>query len=832
MARHPRIDRPLQGVARHRRPSGLAAVVLALVTLAAVVPLGAPVVAAEEDLSVAGRALLQGHTRTGAWMAVAVDVANDGPAIVGELRLAGGVAGRTRFGIPVDLPTGSRKTYVLYGQPPSFGGTVEVQLVVDGRATRTVEVAIALHESSQLVVGVVAEDPARLVGQFDLLPAPSGLAPAVVPLTLADLPDRVEGWGALDRLVWQDVDTAQLSTAQLDALRGWVAAGGRLLVVGGTTGIDVVSGLPDELLPYRPTALLDVEPDVLAGLLGDLPEDAATLPAMAGELGRGRALATSGDRVIAAEATFGTGTVTVLGFDPATPWMADSEGTTTPLWQRFLPPRGGTTPTLPDDGSLVSAVSNLPSLALPPIGGLLVLLFGYILLVGPVNYIVLRWLDRREWAWVTIPALIGVFTVGAFGFGTALRGSDLIVHEVAIVRGAPGTSQGTTQSYLGLFSPTRTTYQLLVPGGALLSAPISGDLFGNSSGGPLDVLQGDPSRVRDLAIGFGSLRTVRADSAVTVPVVEADVRLEDGRVRGVIRNRSDRVLEDPAVVLGASSTVLPDIPAGGEATVDLPLTANPFTQGSLPDRVVGQVVFTGDGSSFDTDAQRRLVRRSMVEQLTYDPFSGFANVYPADTAVLLAWGTEPVVPLEVEGYRTRRVANVLYTIPMPLAIRGTTAFRSDLIRSSVVEADALSFSRDPWSLNFGTGTVRMAYRPIPFQGTFTARKVVLGMGFGGDIGAGLIPEKLEPAPPCVEGDASCAPEEQPFFDGVPEVELRDHATGEWVAFPHLQQGRAYEVASPERWVDPATGELQVRFVNERADQVSFGFAVQLEGVVS
>ena len=124
---------------------------------------------------------------------------------------------------------------------------------------------------------------------------------------------------------------------------------------------------------------------------------------------------------------------------------------------------------LADDSTIVSAVTNLPSLALPPIGGLLVLLLGYILLVGPVNYLVLRRLDRREWAWITVPALIAVFTVGSFGIGGLLRGSDVIVHEVAIVRGAPGTTAATVQSYLGIFSPSRSTFQVRVGGDALLA---------------------------------------------------------------------------------------------------------------------------------------------------------------------------------------------------------------------------------------------------------------------------------------------------------------------------------------------------------------------------
>jgi hypothetical protein len=41
-------------------------------------------------------------------MTIRVELTNDGPAIDGELRIAGGSQGRTRFSVEVDLPTGSR----------------------------------------------------------------------------------------------------------------------------------------------------------------------------------------------------------------------------------------------------------------------------------------------------------------------------------------------------------------------------------------------------------------------------------------------------------------------------------------------------------------------------------------------------------------------------------------------------------------------------------------------------------------------------------------------------------------------------------------------------
>ena len=353
-----------------------------------------------------------------------------------------------------------------------------------------------------------------------------------MPLTVGELPVRVEAWGVLDRLVWQDTDSAGLTTEQIDALRGWVAGGGRLVIVGGTAGPASLSAFPDVLLPYRPTATIDVEPEALVALLGELPETATTLPALSGELTEGRPLATAGDRTVAAERAYGSGSVTIVGFDPTASWIAgtsQAEG----MWRRLLPTRTSGGPIIGDDSQIVSAATQMPSLALPPIGGLIALLGAYILLIGPINYLVLRRLDRREWAWVTMPVLIVAFAAGAYGFGSLLRGSDLIVNEVAIVRGAPGTTDGAAQIYLGVFSPSRGTYQLRVPGGALLSSPTAGDfLGGDGTTATLDVLQGDPAQVRDLGVGFGSLRTVRAETAVEVPLVQADLRLEDGRLQG------------------------------------------------------------------------------------------------------------------------------------------------------------------------------------------------------------------------------------------------------------------------------------------------------------
>ncbi len=843
-AEQPSRQRPRSTAARVAR--GARMVFAAAAILTALLPAASPVAAAE-GLVMEARVLLEGQARVGAWMAIEVRLTNSGPPVVGELRLATTQDARTRFSTPVDLPTTSDKTYVLYAQPPSsFGSSLKVTLVAGDSVVSEKTVDFVINDSSRLVVGVVAERPEAIVPTLNLLPAAAnGQLPTVLALEIADLPERVEAWGALDRLVWQDIDTVDLSGGQVAALRGWLAGGGQLVIAGGSAGPAALSGFPEDILPYRPAATVDVPPETVSGLIGQLPEDAADLPVLAGELVRGRALASSGDRTIAAETPYGTGVVTILGFDPTTRWITEAETTET-MWRRYLPPRSGTAFVTTDDGQLVNAVSQLPNLALPPITGLLVLLLGYIILIGPVNYLVLRRLDRREWAWVTMPVLIAVFAAGSYGFGAALRGLDVVINEVAIVRGSPNATEGTAQVYLGVFSPSRGTYQVEVPGGALLSSTLTGDFINAGSAGVLDVLQGDTARVRNLSIGFGSLRTLRAETATTVPLIQANLLFKDGTLSGTITNGSDKVLEKPAVVLGSSVVVLQDLAPGTTQSISMPVRPNQFGE-SLSNRILGQIFFrdpTGAGDS----TSRNIVRHAVIDQLTFDPNFGSSTKLQSDTPVLLAWGTDQVLDIRISGQAPRRTGNVLYYVPLGMKIQGRTAFDGDLIRSSVVEVDGGMFGKDRSTINMGQGSVTLAYSPIAFDGNLTATRVTFGLNWGGEEGnvggAVRVVEPLDPQPcrdeetdpdDCAEPEPvePCDPNVRDcFIESIPSVEVFDRTgSGTWLRLPAFAMGNNYDLANPDRYVDPGSGALLVRFVNERPEGANFGFQVRIEGTV-
>jgi hypothetical protein len=783
-------------------------------------------------LTMEARLLLQGHARNGSWAAVEVDLANDGPGVQGELRMGGGSQGNARFATPVNLPTGSRQTYVLHAQPPAFGRSVKVELVAGDQVLDSVDVAYLVHDATQLVVGIIAERPQAVVSQINLPPNPFGNVAAIVPLTVADLPERAEGWSVLDRLVWQDVDSNQLSSAQFDAMKRWIAGGGRLVIVGGSAGIGTLSAFPDELLPYRPTATVDLDPSSLTTVLGPLPGGATELPAMAGALARGRSLATSGDRAVAAELNYGSGRVTLLGFDPTTKWLAESRSVDG-MWSVLLPARTGDGTTLLDDSQLVQAVYQLPLLALPPTSGLLVLLAAYILIIGPINYFVLKRLDRRELAWITMPVLVLAFTAASFGLGALLRGTDVVVNEVAIVRGAPDATEATAQVYFGVFSPTRSTYRVDLPQGALLAAPINGEAFG-VQGGALDIIQGtgpaEPSAVRNLSVGSGSLRVVRAELPIDGPRMRASLKLDNSVLTGTFENASDEALENVAIVLGSSVAVLGDVAAHARIDVRLPVRDNPFGAG-LADQVVG--------TSFEASSEagiRRQTRYQMINQLVFDPMGMGGGTLPADQAVILAFGRREVLDVRLGNTVPRRNGNVLYYVPIDIGITGKVTFSSDLLRTTVLDSDAQFFSKERFFLSMGPGTATMAYRPIPFEGRFTASEVRLVLGQGGNL-TPIGGKPIEPLPSipiiCTDALNSQPPGcEARRLDFLPEIELFDIADGEWQRLPRLVPEQSYTLTNPSRYVDPSTGQVLVRYVNDNPEgSAGFSFQLVLEGDV-
>ncbi len=82
------------------------------------------------------------------------------------------------------------------------------------------------------------------------------------------------------------------------------------------------------------------------------------------------------------------------------------------------------------------------------------------LLLGPVDYFVLKRLDRLPYTWLTSMGWIVIFTVGAYYGVQTLRGGRMQLRAISVIDGIADSDCAWATYYTGLFAPRSADYRL------------------------------------------------------------------------------------------------------------------------------------------------------------------------------------------------------------------------------------------------------------------------------------------------------------------------------------------------------------------------------------
>jgi hypothetical protein len=650
--------------------------------------------------------------------------------------------------------------------------------------------------------------------------------PEPITLAPADIPERPEPLAGLAAMVWAG-DSGSLTEAQRRSLERWVAEGGQLVILGGPDWQARTAAFAD-LLPIDEVTAVDAVPQAaLAAWAGsDAP---ATLDAsvstgtLRDEAG---ALITAEDgTLLASMRPVGAGRVILIGTDLATDAHRGWEGSPG-LWGRLLPTgalleqfMGGGFPIQEEiDNSLSQALNTLPSLDVPPAELLLAVIVGYILLIGPISYIVLRRVDRRELAWVTAPLLIVLFSACSYGIGRSLKGSDVIVNQISLIRSSSAGGTASVETYAGVYSPDRATYDVSVEADALMGrlVPMAFREPGVTTGTDVVMEQGDPARLRGLAIGVFGFEGVRA-TAVVEHAASLSVSWEssgDDRI-GTVTNIGEAPISDVAWISSNGGEMIGDLAPGASADFTIPATNFNGTAAS-------EQVYGFGGFNAASDEQRQIqMRRQVIDALVAYGSFGRGDFDAGRSSprgpYLIGWRAgEGPLPVLVDGQEPQRYATEVEVLAArPPLGSGEVTIQSHQMAITVAETTGDAFSGGPGMVSLGDGSV------------------TYGIGLPLEA-AELEPTEIEivvgPDPSYVLTDQG------PFGAMWPEgytVEVRRPGTDEWVVVGDLNQRSRFAIDDPSSALSRA-GRMEVR-VTGRLDpnfgQPSVFVSAQVSGVI-
>lgn len=581
--------------------------------------------AQQEAISWDIRSGFDGSFKAGTWFPVVVTISNRGPDISATLSVSFRGASNA-YRQAVDLPSGANKRVVvpIKSSGSDAGNTrIDVTLRDGSSVIRSETVTLNAIGRDWSIIGVISDEEGALA-ELSTFEERSALPTSLVRLKGTELPDRVEMLQALDALFVQAVDTTTWTEQQRSVLRAWIDDGGQLIVGGDER---VTRGLAD-LLPA--TVGGAGSPSNLEGLkaagwtLRDADRQVPLLqlaPAAAAQV-----VATGeGGQPLVVRRAFGAGSIIQTAFDLQ---ALRDVGNPVGLWAPLLSLNQehiSLSERLRDQGfSILGESLKLPQLSFLSALGLFGFLAVYILIVGPVNYLILRRFNRREWAYLTIPLWVLVFSLGAYSWGTIGRGSATLVNQLAIVLVPQQAEQGKALTYVSLFSPTRSTYNLVFPANAFVS---NGANQWERVPENFDVLYAEGGvEVPELVVDVGGISVLAVEQPVSTPKVSAIVRTVNGQPQMILRNLSDRPLTDLVLFRGDGQVQeIAVLEPGADRTVELkPDHSFEFAQIS-------------DGET----VQRQAVVRQIGYQLQPGNFSGF----PAP-GMAIAEPAQPIDPAQ------------------------------------------------------------------------------------------------------------------------------------------------------------------------------------------
>ncbi|MDP4090473.1 MAG: hypothetical protein Q8930_14580, partial [Bacillota bacterium] len=214
-----------------------------------------------------------------------------------------------------------------------------------------------------------------------------------------------------------------------------------------------------------------------------------------------------------------------------------------------------------------------------------IILLVYILMVAPINYIVLKKLDKRELMWLTVPLISLAFGLVVYVSGTGSRISKMTTNMVSIIH-LDETGGSTVSTYAGIFSSSKSKLTVESKAGEKLMPISDGNIYSD----PNQVIKNTELEAKVYDEGSGKIEYHNTSilqskvlelqkSSVDAGTIKTELSASGTDITGKVSNNLNLDLEDCYIITPNDYYKLGDIKKGESITLGKKVTPSYFGGG-------------------------------------------------------------------------------------------------------------------------------------------------------------------------------------------------------------------------------------------------------------
>ncbi|WP_282020799.1 hypothetical protein [Planomicrobium okeanokoites] len=673
---------------------------------------------AEADITIDAEAGFENKVKYNRGVPLQITASNNGTAFSGDLVIDYSESYNIGAGltVPLDLAAGETKTFSLSlpgMMDNSYSGGVTNQTIyvyeggwekgdaIDFQGSKSLRPNYFMPEIP--FVATLTENADRLRGIGEYLPVNG--ADAQVFHFNSDgentLPSDPLAWDTLDYLIIDEFPYSDLSAETQQAVMVWLEQGGEILV-GADSNLTAAAGNLTELLPMQLNSSEET----------DVPGFENPIPVYQTEVDEDARVLLEGDgQILAVKKDVGAGAIIQTAFSLGDEPVVSQDGYEGVLVN--LVDAGQNSSAFQQDQSIkermsyeIGMVNELfESFAVSKTAMFLIILL-YIIIVVPVLYIFLIKKDKREYAWLAIPVIAVLASIGIFAAGAKDRIANPQIQQTGFFE-VDGDG-GLNGYYMNTLLSNRSgDYRFTAPANTTMTAT-TGDQFSSANTHQNAILEkgvaASTLTVRDMR--YWSVASVLGESYISGSgQFDIQLAMENGNLTGTIKNSFPFSVKDAAVWTGTRLISLGDFNPDEEKQItetvqsELLQPISPIAQYQMPQNI------SGSGEELIE------ARKQSALAMSYEHFGKDAS-----TPYLIAYADTAIAPVSLEDQEANisAVHLLAQSFEPKMNFGGEVAISSDNFRIDVQPQSTMGhvekYPDNPHFYGLEPGEYRVLYK--------------------------------------------------------------------------------------------------------------------------